>query len=114
MVEVLVSVALLTVAVSALMGTSGTLLVGANTAERRTVEQRLARNQVELLLSGATCQRSGSQQIPNLDHTTYTVSWVSDCPSAGNHPYYAEYKVTVKDPSGSYTLSVDRFDRALP
>lgn len=107
LVEVLVSVALLAVAVTALLGTSGTILVGANTAERRTVEQRLARNQLEKLQNGTSCNPSSSESIV-VDHTTYAVSWISDCPS-GNHPHYVEYKVTVSDPSGSYSLSADRW-----
>lgn len=101
LVEVLVSMALLVVAVTALMGTSGTLLVGANTAERRTVEQRLARNQLEQLEGGRGCQ-----QVPPIDGTTYTVS--CDQLASGN-PHNAEYKVTVTDPSGSYSLSADRW-----
>lgn len=101
LVEVLVSLALLAVAVSALMGTSGTTLVGANTAERRTVEQRLALNQLELLENGGSCN-AGNSPAP-IDHTNYTVSW--DC---SQHPNYFEYQVTVRNPSGGYTLSVDR------
>ncbi len=103
MVEVLVSVALMAVAVSALMGTSGTILVGANTAERRTVEQRLARNQLERLQGIGLCSLNGSEQL-KVDSSTYTVKWTTDC----SNNRYAEYKVTVTDPSGSYSLSADR------
>lgn len=106
LVEVLVSVALLAVAVSALLGTSGTILVGANTAERRTVEQRLARNQLEQLEAGGACSNGSAPTGQPIDGTKYAISW--DCPATSNS-HYTEYRVTVADPSGSYTLSAGKW-----
>lgn len=103
LVEVLVGVGLLAVAIVVLLGSLSTLLVGARTAERRTVEARLARNEIESVMSSPT-NCSPSKPV-TIDSTNYVVV----CSNEPTLPGLVKFTVTVRDPSGaSLALSVDR------
>ncbi len=104
MVDVLVGVGLLAVAIVVLLGSLSALLVGARTAERRTVETRLARNEIESLVA----QPSGPcppRRTQTIDTTAYTI--LVDCTVPG--PGLVKFTVRVSDPSGSsLTLANER------
>ncbi len=108
LVEVLVASALMAVALVVLLGSLSSLLIGSRIAQRRTVEERLARNQIESLIAlKADCPVPAP--TPMVDGVTYKVE--TTCPppqSAG----YVELKVTVHelhDPSDrGESLSIDR------
>jgi len=105
LIEVLVGVGLLAVSVVVLLGSLSALLVGARTAERRTVEARLARNEIE------SAMRSPNNCPPpknvTIDSTTYRI-WV-DCGPVVTLPGLVEFTVNVSDPSGgSFRLIADR------
>jgi hypothetical protein len=103
-VEVLVASALMAVALVVLLGSLSSLLIGSRIAERRTVEERLARTQIECLVSkAATCPAPSP-----VDGVTYTVKTVPKTDLA-SMPGIVELTVTVSDPSGqSESLSIDR------
>jgi type II secretory pathway pseudopilin PulG len=106
LVEVLVASALMAVALVVLLGSLSSLLVGSRVAEHRTVEERLARNQIESLMA-----QEGSCFVPSpspkVDGVVYSVE--ASChavPGAG----YEELTVTVhptNDPAG-HSLRIDR------
>jgi hypothetical protein len=93
------------VALVVLVGSLSSVLIGGRIAERRTAEERLARNQIERLIAGVT-----TCPIPvcsmNVDGVAYTIRTTRD-----PLPNYVEFGVTVSarsDPSGtSVTLAVD-------
>jgi hypothetical protein len=96
------------VALVVLLGSLSSLLLGARVAERRTVEMRLARNQIESLVAPKTVDCSVPTATQSVDHVTYSIetSCLPVPPGAG----YIELKVTVhplQDPSGQ-TLVIDR------
>lgn len=99
--EVLVASALMAVGLVVLLGSLSSLLLGARVAERRTVEERLARTQIERLMARA-CQPGASSQT--VDGIAYKIE--TKCvQSAG----YEELTVTATDPSGSSeSLRLDR------
>ncbi len=91
------------VALVVLLGSLSSLLLGSRVAERRTVEERLARSQIECLASkAATCP------IPSpIDGVTYSIR--TDRRTLATMPGVEELTVTVSDPSGrSESLSIDR------
>ncbi|TMD02868.1 MAG: hypothetical protein E6J01_17345 [Chloroflexi bacterium] len=95
-------------AVVVLLGSLSSLLVGSRIAQRRTVEERLARNQIESLIAlKAECPVTAL--TPIVDGITYKVE--TTCPPTQN-PGYIELKVTaheLHDPSDlGKSLSVDR------
>jgi hypothetical protein len=92
------------VALVVLLGSLSSLLLGSRVAERRTVEERLARNQIECLASmAATCPAPSP-----IDGITYTIKTVPKTDPA-SMPGIVELTVTVSDPSGrSESLSIDR------
>jgi Tfp pilus assembly protein PilV len=103
LVEVLVASALMAVAVVVLLGSLSSLLLGSRIAERRTVEERLARTQIERLMGPAQviCPTPRAQPV---DSVTYTVE--TTCAMS---PGYVELTVVVTGPEGSSeSLSVDR------
>ena len=104
LVEVLVASALMAVALVVLLGSLSSLLIGSRVAERRTVEERLARTQIECLVSkAATCPTSSP-----IDGIAYTVR-INARTDAASIPGIEELTVTVSDPSGrSESLSIDR------
>jgi predicted permease len=102
-----VASALMAVALVVLLGSLSSLLLGARVAERRTVEMRLARNQIELLMA-----KSVRCPVPivtqSVDHVTYSIE--TTCPTVPSGAGYIELKVTVhplQDPS-SQTLVIDQ------
>lgn len=101
LVEVLVASALMAVGLVVLLGSLSSLLLGSRIAERRTVEERLARTQIERLMAG-DCQPGTRPQT--VDGVAYRIE--THCvQSAG----YMEMTVTATDPSGSSeSLSIDR------
>jgi len=103
LVEVLVASALMAVALVVLLGSLSSLLLGSRVAERRTVEQRLARAQVECLVSKAAICPTSSP----IDGVTYTIR--TDRATSPSMPGIVELTVTVSDPAGrSESLSIDR------
>jgi type II secretory pathway pseudopilin PulG len=103
LIEVLVASALMAVALVVLLGSLSSLLLGSRVAERRTVEERLARAQIEGLMAQnpLVCPSPATQAV---DHITYTIETVCR-QSVG----YFEVTVTVRDPSGgNLSLSNDR------
>jgi hypothetical protein len=110
---VLVASALMAVALVVLLGSLSSLLIGSRVAERRTVEERLARNQIESL----TALRTGCPvpaptppaPTPTVDGVIYKVE--TTCPPPQNAGY-VELKVTVhelRDPTDlGESLSIDR------
>ncbi len=103
LVEVLVASALMAVAVVVLLGSLSSLLLGSRVAERRTVEARLARTQIEQLMAQnpVSCPPTTVQRVDQVNYTIETVC----AQSIG----YVELTVTVRDPSGGrLSLSNDR------
>ena len=91
------------VAVVVLLGSLSTLLLGSRVADRRTVEERLARAQIERLMARdpGSCPARATQ---NVDGVAYTIE-TACAKSIG----YMELTVTVMGPEGSSeSLSVDR------
>jgi hypothetical protein len=103
LIEVLVASALMAVALVVLLGSLSSLLLGGRVAERRTVEERLARIQIERLMAqdALVCPTPTTRAV---DRITYRIETVCR-PSVG----YFELTVTVRDPSGgTLSLSNDR------
>jgi len=104
LVEVLVASTLMAVALVVLLGSLSSLLIGSRIAERRTVEERLARTQIECLARKITSCPTPSP----IDGIVYTVRIVPGTDSA-SMPGVEEFTVIVSDPSGrSETLTIDR------
>ena len=104
--------AILGVSLAVMLTNMGTMVVGARVADRRTVEERLVRNQIERLmampLGPAICSPSAVPPSTTVDGTNYTISIAvnNECPVSD----YAQYRVTATDPSGAtVSLSVGRF-----
>ena len=104
LVEVLVASALMAVALVVLLGSLSSLLIGSHVAERRTVEERLARAQIECLASkAATCPAPSP-----IDGIAYTVT-IDRRTDSASMPGIVALTVTVSDPSGqSQSLSIDQ------
>jgi hypothetical protein len=99
------------VAVVVLLGSLSSLLLGSRVAERRTVEERLARNQIESLMAlKVGCPVP--TPTPTVDGVAYKVE--ATCPPQ-NDGGYVELKVTVRelrDPSDQgESLRVDRVQK---
>jgi Tfp pilus assembly protein PilV len=104
LVEVLVASALMAVALVVLLGSLSSLLLGSRVAERRTVEERLARSTIERFMA-RDCQAGTTTQT--VDRVAYQVETI--CAASTG---YVELTVTVTDPSGA-TESLSN-DRVLP
>jgi len=96
LVEVLVASTLMAVALVVLLGSLSSLLIGSRIAERRTVEERLARLQIESVMAG-NCS-AGTDQSQPIDKVQYTIVTTCATPSPGG---YVEITVRVQDPSGA-------------
>jgi hypothetical protein len=95
---VLVASALLAVGLVVLLGSLSSLLIGSRIAERRTVEERLARNQIEQLIGHPVrCPTTMSTSSEAIDGVIYTIEMACGESTAG----YAKWTVTVRDPSGA-------------
>ncbi len=104
LVEVLVASALMAVALVVLLSSLSALLIGSHVAERRTVEERLARAQIECLASKAAICPAPSP----IDRIAYTVR-IDRRTDSASMPGIVEFTVTVSDPSGeSQSLSIDQ------
>ena len=105
--EVLVASGILGVSLAVMLTNMSTMVVGARVADRRTGEERLVRNQIEVLMAASPTCSPAPVPIPSpVDGTSYTVQVVADC----SVQHYVEYKVSAKDPSGAtVALSVGRF-----
>jgi Tfp pilus assembly protein PilV len=96
LIEVLVASVLLAVALAVLLGSLSPLLVGSQVGQRRTIEERLARSQMEeLMAQPATCD-SSQLDGPTIDSEGYRIVIDVDCSTPG----LASYRVTVKDSAG--------------
>jgi len=100
LVEVLVASVLMAVALVVLLGSLSSLLLGSRVAERRTVEERLARWQIEHLMAGDTLACSIPKCSKTVDHVKYTIAT-----NPIDMPGYVEFDVTVSDGAGSLTLT---------
>jgi Tfp pilus assembly protein PilV len=106
LVEVVVASGLMGVALVVLLGNLSTVVIGGRVAERRIVEERIARNQMERLFQTSPSSCPSPSPEPAVDGITYKIT--VSCPPTPNH--YIEYRVTVADGSnGSTTLVNDRW-----
>ncbi len=105
-IEVLVATALLGVAVVVLLGSLASLVLGARVAERRTVEERIARNQIEVIVAQRprACPSPSTALVP-VDAVNYSVN--ISCTEIVVSPSLMEIAVTVSDPSGASTTLYD-------
>jgi Tfp pilus assembly protein PilV len=108
LIEVLVASALLGIALVVLLGSLSPLLVGSQVAERRTVEERLARSQIEQLMAQPPTCTGSRQQGPAIDGETYQIVTAIDCSTSG----LAAYTVSVTDAGGGGVSLTD--DRVVP
>ena len=109
LVEVVVASGLMGVALVVLLGNLSTVVIGGRVAERRIVQERLGRNQMEQLMQtplGESCEAPSSMQ-QSVDNITYTIT--AAC-TANSH--YVEYVVTVANGSNAATTLVN--DRWIP
>jgi Tfp pilus assembly protein PilV len=104
LVEVVVASGLMGVALVVLLSNLGTVVIGGRVAERRVVEERLARNQMERLFQAPVTSPCPSPATQSVDKITYTVSVM--CSLQSN---FVEYTVTVSDGSNSTQLVDDRW-----
>ena len=109
LVEVVVASGLMGVALVVLLTNLSTVVIGGRVAERRVVEERLARNQMEQLIRDNVCNPSSTIQPPPVDNIRYTV--VRSC---AHHSHYDEYTVNVADGSNAATNLVDYTWTATP
>lgn len=108
LIDVLVASALLAVALVVLLGSLSPLLVGTQVGQRRTMEERLARSQIEeLIAQPATCD-SSQLDGPAVDQEGYRIVIDVDC----SRPGLAAYTVTVKDSGGGGISLTD--ERVVP
>jgi type II secretory pathway pseudopilin PulG len=105
-VEVVVASGLMGVALMVLLSNLSTVVIGGRVAERRVVEERLARNQMEQLVLANTCPGSSSVSR-TVDNIGYTI--LSGCTHIS---YINRYSVTVTDGSNAKTTLGD--DRWTP
>ena len=105
LVEVLVASALMAVALVVLLGSLSSLLIGSRIAERRTVEERLARAEIEHLMANPiTCPAATTQASQAIDSVLYSIESVCT-----NGLGFVEFTVTVRDQSGNaLSVSNDR------
>jgi hypothetical protein len=101
---VVVASGLMGVALVVLLSNLGTVVIGGRVAERRVVEERLARNQMELLFKAPVTSPCPSPAPQVVDNITYTVT-VTCSPQ----PNYMHYKVKASDGSNSTQLEDDRW-----
>jgi prepilin-type N-terminal cleavage/methylation domain-containing protein len=106
LIEVLIASAILGVALVVLLGSLGSVLIGARIAERQVTEERLARNAIENQMAQpfpSPCP-GPSAATGSVDGQSYTT--VVTCAGTAT---MVEYKATVTDSSGSpMTLALDR------
>jgi len=109
LVDVLVGVGLLAVAMVVLLASLSALLVGARTAERQTVEARLARNEIEKFMAQPVpaCPLASVKTV-TIGSTAYTIH--ANCSPPGVPvPGLVKFTVMVSEPSGgSLTLTNER------
>jgi type II secretory pathway pseudopilin PulG len=108
LVEVVVASALMGVALMVLLSNLSTVVIGGRVAERRVVEERLARNQLEGVMQAAIgpCPSPMSQSV---DKIAYAITV-----ACAVQPHLVEYKVTVAQKSDA-TAKLDLFaDRWTP
>ena len=107
LIEVLIGSAILGVALVVLLGSLGSVLIGARIAERQVTEERLARNAIEVQMAQAfpsPCP-GPSSATGSVDGQVYNTVLVCTALSST----LVEYKVTVTDSSGSpMSLTLDR------
>jgi type II secretory pathway pseudopilin PulG len=106
LVEVVVASGLMGVALVVLLSNLSAVVSGGRVEERRTVEERLARNQMEVLRQetvASSCAPASSTQL--VDSIKYTVT----TPACGRYGHYVEYTVKVDDGSAATTLVDDRW-----
>jgi type II secretory pathway pseudopilin PulG len=107
LVEVVVASGLMGVALVVLLSNLSTVVIGGRVAERRIVEERIARNQMERLFQASLSSCPSPYPELPVDGITYKIT--ISCPPTSN-PHYVEYKVRVADGSdGSITLVNDRW-----
>lgn len=107
LIEVLIASAILGVALVVLLGSLGSVLIGARIAERQVTEERLARNAIEAQMAQAfpsSCP-GPSSATGAVDGQVYRTVLVCTPLSST----LIEYRVTVTDSSGSpMSLTLDR------
>ena len=107
LVEVVVASGLMGVALVVLLSNLSTVVIGGRVAERRIVEERIARNQMEWLFQTSLGPCPSPSPEPAVDGITYTITVT--CPPTSN-AHIVEYRVKVADGSnGSTSLVNDRW-----
>lgn len=101
-----------------LLGSLSTLLVGARVAERRTVEQRIARNEIEYQMAQPfpkDCQTSPSSESVPVGSTTYSIEVRCSNPLGTGRPDLIQLTVRVSGASGpALSLSAERANVLIP
>jgi hypothetical protein len=92
------------VALVVLLGSLSSLFIGSRIADRRIVEQRLARTQIEKLVAHPIACGTTETWSGPIDRVTYRVETIAVCASG-----YEEFTVRVRDhPSGpGLSLTID-------
>jgi hypothetical protein len=104
LVEVVVASGLMGVAMVVLLSNLSTVVIGGRVAERRIVEERIARNQMEHLFQAGFGSCPAPYPEPAVDGITYSVTVT--CPPTSN-AHIVEYKVKVTDGSNASTTLVN-------
>jgi len=105
LIEVLIGSAILGVALVVLLGSLGSVLIGARIAERQVTEERLARNAIESQMEqpfGSPCPAASSTSVDGQTYNTVLVC-------TGLSSTLIEYSATVTDSSNTpMSLVLDR------
>jgi prepilin-type N-terminal cleavage/methylation domain-containing protein len=106
LIEVLIGSAILGVALVVLLGSLGSVLIGARIAERQVIEERLARNAIEAQMAQpfpSPCP-GPSSSTGSVDGQVFTTELVCTSLSAT----LIQYTATVTTSGGPWSLTLDR------
>lgn len=105
LVEALIGSAILGVALVVLLGALGSVVIGARVAERKVVEERLARNAIEVEMGLPFPGQCPMSQTTSVDGALYSTQ--VRCSTLASN--LVEYQASVRDSSGAaMALTLDR------
>jgi prepilin-type N-terminal cleavage/methylation domain-containing protein len=105
LVEALIGSAILGVALVVLLGALGSVVIGARVAERKVVEERLARNAIETEMAQPFPGQCPVTSTTSVDGAVYTTQLTCSTLSSN----LVEYRASVRDSSGAaMSLTLDR------
>jgi type II secretory pathway pseudopilin PulG len=105
LVEALIGSAILGVALVILLGVLGSVVIGARVAERKVVEERLARNAIEAQMALPFPGQCPTSSTTAVDGAVYTTKLTCSTLSSN----LVEYHASVRDSSGAaMSLTLDR------